>query len=98
MASAGVTSLVTGGLAAGLAMATGDERATGDGDGLGLGIGEGAGREIMAVGVGPSGEPTGAGELVTSLVDGAISGGLLHATSATAAKSSRLRRIKRPPR
>ena len=80
------------GLAIGLLTPTGDGLAMAAGNGLGLALGEGAGREMIAVGVAPSGEAPGIGELVTSLVDGPTSGAVLHAaTNTLTATNSRQR-------
>jgi hypothetical protein len=47
---------------------------------------------MIAVGVAASGDPPATGELVTSLVDGAMSGAVLHAAANTlTATSSRQR-------
>src|SRR5215213_1428164 len=99
--AAGVRPSAAMGLAAGLATAAGDACAMAAGDGLGLaaGLGDGASTEMMTVGVAASGEPPGTGELVTSFVDGMVSGGLLHAAITRLARtSSNERRIKWPPR
>ena len=80
------------GLVAGLLTATGDGLARAAGDGLGLGLEDGAGREMTAVGVAASGEPPGIGELVTSFVDGSVSGGALHAATTTLTASSNRQR------
>jgi hypothetical protein len=89
---ASATGLAAGLLAAGLLTAAGDGLAPTAGEGLGLGLTDGAGREMTAVGVAGSGEAPGTGELVTSFVEGIVSGGVLHAaTTRLTASSSRQR-------